>query len=154
MSACARAATTKEAAYRLDYPLAYARSTRVIAFDEAAAVVVRAIADNSWGQAHFYTTSGSGEQLATLEGETVPTAEEVEHSDSVIMVATNGISTEAVASVGRACRERSIMTAGLLFLDDDELAGETLMAIRPYARILLVPAEHDDLFQLLVAIRA
>ncbi|WGL52489.1 hypothetical protein P5P86_01365 [Nocardioides sp. BP30] len=154
VSSCARAATSKEAAYRLDYPLAHARSTRVIAFDPAAAEVVRAVSDGPWGQAHFYTASVSGAELITLSGEARPMAAELEHSDSVIMVATNAINARAVAAVGAVCRERSTMTAGLLMTDEGSLAGDTLMAIRPYARILLVPAEHDDLFELLRATRA
>ncbi|NYD54866.1 3-methyl-2-oxobutanoate hydroxymethyltransferase [Microbacterium pseudoresistens] len=154
MSACARAITAEEAAFRIDYPLAYARSTRIVAFDESAEAVMRGIADEPWGQARFYTVNATGEQLVTLDGEAVPMAQEIEHSDSVIMLATNGIKADAVAAVGMAARERAIMTAGLLFVDDGELRGETLMAIRPHARILLVPAEHEDLYQLLVAIRA
>jgi hypothetical protein len=154
VSSCARAATTKEAAYRIDYPLASARSTRVVAFDADAAEIVRAVADGPWGQAQFYTASDSGTELVTLAGESRPIASELEHSDSVIMVATNGINAEAVATVGAACRVRAIMTAGLLMTDDGDLTGDTLMAIRPYARILLVPADRDDLFELLRAIRA
>jgi len=153
-SSCARAATAEEAAYRLDYPLAFARSTRVVAFDEAAAEVVRAVSDGPWGQAQFYTASSTGEQLLTLDGEARPMAAEIEHSDSVVMVATNAIEAAAVAAVGAVCREHSIMTAGLLMTDEGTLTGETLMAIRPYARILLVPAEHDDLYELLRATRA
>ncbi|MEW1980215.1 hypothetical protein AB0333_04695 [Citricoccus sp. NPDC079358] len=154
VSACARAATTEEAAYRIDYPLAYARSTRVVAFDETAEKSVRSVSDGPWGQAQFYTTSDSGEELVTLKGEGRPMVMEIEHSDSVIMVATNSIVSTAVATVGAACRERSIMTAGLLLLDAGPLGGDALSAIRPYARILLVPADEDDLFQLLKAIRA
>lgn len=154
VSACARAATTEEAAYRINYSLAYARSTRVVAFDETAEKTVRSVSESPWGDAQFYTTSESGEDLITLGGERRPMVREIEHSDSVIMVATNSIVSTAVATVGAACRERSIMTAGLLLLDAGPLGGEALSAIRPYARILLVPADEEDLFQLLKAIRA
>jgi hypothetical protein len=34
------------------------------------------------------------------------------------------------------------------------LTSDALMALRPYARILLVPAEEEDLLELLRAIRA
>lgn len=154
MSSCARATTAEEAAFRLDYPLAPARSTRVVAFDDASAHHVRAVADNPWGQAQFYTITDSGEELITLDGEHLPMEGEIEHSDSIVFVAGNGIKAEAAWNVGRAAWERSIMTAGLLLLDDGDLTGETLAAIRPHCRILLVPADQDDLFQLLVAIRA
>jgi hypothetical protein len=153
-SSCARATTAKEAAFRIDYPLAYARSTRVVAFGEEAAEIVRAVSQESWGQAQFYSCQGSGHELVTMAGEERPLGGELDHSDSVIMVATNQIDAEAVATVGAACRVRAIMTAGLLITDQDHLAGEALMAIRPYARILLMPADQSDLFELLKAIRA
>ena len=155
VNSCARAATAAEAAYRIDYPLAHARHTRVIAFDKAAEQVVRAVSeDGSWGQAEFYRAGPWGEELITLAGEHRAMDSEVEHSDSVIMVATNDIDPEAVAAVGMACRSRSIMTAGLLLLGEGTLEGTTLAALRPHARILLVPADRDDLFELLRAIRA
>lgn len=154
MSSCERATTSKESAYRIDYPLAYARSTRVIAFDDASEQHVRAVAAHPWGQAKFYTITASGDELITLDGENRPMEEEIEHSDSVIFVATNSIKSEAAWNVGRAAWIRSIMTAGLLLLDEGELTGETLAGIRPHCRILLVPADREDLFQLLMAIRA
>ncbi|MDO8382012.1 MAG: hypothetical protein Q7T17_03410 [Microbacterium sp.] len=154
LSASARAATTEEAAYRIDYPLAFARSTRVIAFDDSAAQTVASVAESTWGQAQFYTVSAAGDTLVTLSGESRAMIAEIEHSDSVIFVATDAIDPDAVASVGAACRERSIMTAGLLLLNEGPLSGATLAAIRPYARVLLVPADEDDLFELLKAIRA
>jgi hypothetical protein len=155
VSSCARAATAAEAAYRIDYPLAHARHTRVIAFDEAAEQVVRAVSeDGPWGQAEFYRAGPWGEELITLDGERRTLDSEVEHSDSVIMVATNDIDPEAVAAVGLACRSRSIMTAGLLLLGEGTLEGSALAAIRPHARVLLVPADYDDLFELLRGIRA
>ncbi|MDQ7907571.1 hypothetical protein RB614_23910 [Phytohabitans sp. ZYX-F-186] len=154
VSRCARAATAKEAAYRIDYPLAYARSTRVVAFDDEAARTVRAVMDEPWGQAQFYSAPGPGHELLTVAGEARPLAGELADSDSVIMVATNRVNAEAVATVGAAAQVRAIMTAGLLMADEDGLTGETFMAIRPYARILLAPADQDDLVELLRAIRA
>ncbi|MGG5752303.1 hypothetical protein ACQ3I4_06715 [Zafaria sp. Z1313] len=144
----------EEAAYRIDYPLAYARSTRVVAFDEIAEETVRSVSGGPWGQAQFYTASDSGGELITLEGQRRPMLLEIDQSDSVVMVATNSVVSAAAAAVGAACRERSIMTAGLLLLDAGPLGGEALSALRPYARILLVPADKDDLFELLRAIRA
>ena len=52
-----------------------------------------------------------------------------------------------------ACKVRGIMTAGLV-VTPGRLTSEALFALRPYARILLVPAEEDDLTELLAAIRA
>ncbi|WP_104129645.1 hypothetical protein [Cryobacterium sp. N21] len=160
MSSCARAATAQEAAYRINYPLAYARATRVVAFDAVAERVVNAVSQQGpWGEAQFYRASPTGEELITVSGERRAMESEIEHSDSVILVATNAIEGDAVAAVGMACRERSIMTAGMLLLEGSALEGSalegsTLLAIRPHARILLVPADQEDLLQLLRAIRA
>lgn len=154
LSSSARAATTEEAAYRIDYHLAFARSTRVIAFDESAKKIVESVAKSEWGQAKFYSASASGYDLVALSGESHDMIAEIEHSDSVIFVATDSLVSQAVASVGAACRERSIMTAGLLMLNEGPLRGETLAAIRPHTRVLIVPADEDDLFELLRAIRA
>jgi hypothetical protein len=45
------------------------------------------------------------------------------------------------------------MTAGLV-LTPGRLTSDALMALRPSARVLLVPADEDDLLELLRAIRA
>jgi hypothetical protein len=153
MSSCARAATAKEAAFRIDYPLAPARATRVVAFDTCADEVVRSAAGHEWSQAQFYSATGPGHQLVTLAGEFRPLADALEGVDSLLMVAAAGDGAEAVATIGAACQVRGIMTAGLV-LTPGRLTSDALMALRPYARILLVPAEEDDLLELLRAIRA
>lgn len=153
MSSCARAATAKEAAFRIDYPLAPARATRVVAFDACADEVVRSVAGHEWSQAQFYSATDPGHQLVTLAGEFRPLADALEGVDSLIMVAAAGDRAEAVATIGAACQVRGIMTAGLV-LTPGRLTSDALMALRPYARILLVPAEEDDLLELLRAVRA
>ena len=153
MSSCARAATAKEAAFRIDYPLAPARATSVVAFDTCADEVVRSVAGHEWSQAQFYSATDPGHQLMTLAGEFRPLADALEGVDSLVMVAAAGDGAEAVATIGAACQVRGIMTAGLV-LTPGRLTSDALMALRPYARILLVPAEEDDLLELLRAIRA
>lgn len=153
LSSCARAATTEEAAFRIDYPLAPARATRVVGFDARAVQAVRSAADREWGQAQFYSASDPGHQLVTMTGETRSLAEELDSVGSLVMVAATGEAAEAVATIGAACQVRGIMTAGLV-LTPGRLMSDALMALRPYARILLVPADGDDLIELLQAIRA
>lgn len=153
MSSCARAATAKEAAFRIDYPLAPARATSVVAFDTCADEVVRSVAGHEWSQAQFYSATDPGHQLMTLAGEFRPLADALEGVDSLVMVAAAGDGAEAVATIGAACQVRGIMTAGLV-LTPGRLTSDALMALRPYARILLVPAEEDDLLELLRAVRA
>jgi hypothetical protein len=153
VSSCARAATAKEAAFRIDYPLAPARATRVIGFDTHAVDVVRSVAGHEWGQAEFYSATDPGHWLVTMAGESRSLTGALDGADSLVMVAATGEGAEAVATVGAACQVRGIMTAGLA-LTPGRLTSDALMALRPYARILLVPAEEDDLLELLRAIRA
>ena len=153
VSSCARAATAKEAAFRIGYPLAAARHTRVVAMDADAETAVRSVSKNSWAQARFYSAAGKGQEFVGLDGETDPLSVMLEGSNSVIMVATAAVNAAAVATLGAACQVRSIMTAGLL-LTPGVVNSDAMQVLRPYARMLLVPADESDLFELLVAIRA
>ena len=153
VSSCARAATAEESAYRIDYPLAAARNTRVIALDPEAERVVREAAALDWGQAAFYVVSDPGHDLVGMDGANMPLAGELEGSNTVVMVSTTGANAEAAATIGAACKVRGIMTAGLV-VTPGEITSDALFTLRPYARILLVPAEDDDLVELLRAIRA
>ncbi len=152
-SACARATTAKEAAYRIDYKLSAARNTRVVALDAAAAGVVRDAARLEWGEARFYSTSDPGDRLVTMTGEEVSLAGEIAESNTLIMVSVSGENAEAMSHIGRACYEKGIMTAGLA-MTPEQLDSDALHHLRPYARVLLVPAEPDDLLELLRATRA
>lgn len=152
-SACRNAATAKEAAFRVDYPLSAARNTRVLALDPGAEQIVRQAAGLEWGQALFYSVSDPGHFLVTMTGASVALAEALEGSNTVVMVSTDGSNGEAVATIGAACKERGIMTAGLV-VTPGTLTSDALSHLRPHARILLVPAEEDDLVELLRATRA
>ncbi len=153
VSSCARAATAKEAAFRIDYPLAPARATRVVGFDPHAVGVVRSVAAHDWNQARFYSAAGSGLNLVTMAGDSRPLADVLDGADSLVMAASTGEAAEAVATIGAACHVRGIMTAGLV-LTPGRLTSDALMALRPAARVLMVPADEDDLLELLRAIRA
>jgi hypothetical protein len=152
-SACVNAATAKEAAFRIDYPLSAARNTRVIALDEGAAEVVRLAADYAWEQARFFLTAAEGDELIALDGQRSRLVDEIAESNIVVMISTDGSNPQAAATIGAACRERGIMTAGLV-VTPGQITTDALLALRPYARILLVPAEPDDLIEILRATRA
>ncbi|HEY0644992.1 MAG TPA: hypothetical protein VGD39_16305 [Nocardioides sp.] len=152
-SACAQATTAKEAAYRIDYTLSAARHTRVVALDPAAEEIVREASLLDWGQARFYSAGDPGDRLVTMEGEDVALVDEIANSNTVIMVSTSGEHPQAIAHIGKACYERGIMTAGLA-MTRDRLDSAALHHLRPHARVLLVPAEPDDLLELLRATRA
>lgn len=153
VSACARAATAEEAAFRIDYPLAAARNTRVIAFDPGAERIVRSASGLTWSQARFYTATDPGLELVTMAGERAQLADEIGESNTVVLVSTDGSNAEAVATIGAACKVRGIMTAGLVVTEAQQ-THDALGTLRPHARILLVPAEEDDLVELLRATRA
>jgi len=153
ISACSRAATADEAAYRIDYTLATARNTRVVALDVVGEEAVRVAAGYDWGQARFYTATDPGHHLVTMDGRTVALSDEIAESNTVILVAGSDANAEAAATIGAACKVRGIMTAGLV-LTPGRITSDALSALRPHARILLVPADADDLLDLLVATRA
>lgn len=152
-SSCAEATTAKEAAYRLDYTLPAARNTRVVALDPEAEEIVRAAAGLEWGQARFYTVSDPGDRLVTMDGDEVALVNEIAESNTLIMVSVSGANASAMAHLGEACHHRGIMTAGLA-VTPDRLDSDALHHLRPHARVLLVPAEPDDLVELLWATRA
>jgi hypothetical protein len=153
VSSCARAATAEEAAFRIDYPLAAARNTRVVALDAAAEEIVRRTSQMRWAQARFYTSADPGHSLVTMSGETVPLTGALEGSNSLVLVSASGENAEAAATIGAACQVRGIMTAGLV-VTPGWSTSQALLALRPHARILLVPAEEDDLVELLRATRS
>lgn len=160
VNSCARAATAAETRFRLDYPLVPARAVRVIGLDPATGEAVRVAAREQWHHTRFYSvvaaTDGGAEtglDLADVpDGAARSLAGELDGVDAVVMVASSGAGAEAAATIGAACALRGIMTAGLLLSGGDSHSPLTLL--RRYARMLLVPADVDDLIELLRAIRA
>ncbi len=164
LSSCAKAATAAEARFRIDYPLAPSRATRVVALDEEAGGVVRRVAEQPWATARFYSWHASDDPdlqtgspddlgLRRMDGSVAVLGEELADVDAVVMVASTDGGAAAASSIGLACTLRGIMTAGLV-LSDGSRVSSALSALRPHARVLMVPGDEDDLFQLLTAIRA
>lgn len=162
-SSCARAATAAEARYRIDRPIAPRQGARVVALDDRAATVVRQAAQRQWHGARFFTLAVG---IPALEGEAYPDlalhgtdasasrlSAELEAADVFVMVATTDSDASAAAAIGRAAASRGIMTAGLVMGDRDE-ADATVAVLRPYARVLLVTRDDQDLAEVLTALRA
>lgn len=159
------AATAAEARFRIDVPIAPSRASRVVALDQEAATVVRQVATQPWASASFFvyddspgSANGHGSsadslKLRTMDGSVVMLGETLAGVDVAVMVAADDVGAVAAQSIGAACTARGIMTAGLV-LSDGPHVGRALSALRPHARVLLVPAEPDDLVQLLTALRA
>ena len=164
LSSCAQAATAKEAAFRIDRTVDLVRATRVIALDEGAERVIREVAEQSWHDARFLMLDPDAPAVPENEhgadlvlrdhlGALTHLSEQLEGADSVVMVATTSRDVAPVRTIGEAAMLRGIMTAGIVF-GDNETVREVVLAQRPYARVLLISREDDDLAEILTALRA
>jgi hypothetical protein len=159
LSSCAKATTAAEARFRLDVPIAPARAARVVALDAGAATIVREVAELPWASARFFVcenpgagVGSAGIGLKRLDGTDADLGEELAGVDVTVMIATTDGGADAVSTIGAACTVRGIMTAGLVLGDD--IGSSTVSALRPYARVLLVSTEENDLVDVLTALRA
>jgi len=155
LNGCARAATAAEARFRIQAPVpAQFRNARVIALDDGAAAVVRAVAAGRWGGARFYTgavDTPDGLTLTPVAGADTGLADALAPADVVVLVATSDDGAGPAAVIGAACRVRGVMTAGLVV---GFRSGPAVSALRPYARVLLVSSDEDDVTDILTALRA
>jgi hypothetical protein len=153
-NSCARAATAHEARFRVEIlPRTSWRSARVIALDAKSLPIVRNVAGLPWWGARFFTTA-SGNDLQTIDGHRVRLSDELDNgADLVVMVASAGDGAASAADIGLACTERGIMTAGLITDGGAEL-DDVVSALRPYARVLMVTRDEQDIAEVLTALRA
>lgn len=158
----ARATAASEGRFRINYPLAPARAVRVIALDSDAEAIVRRVSMLPWSTASFYLAETFWNKtgleggpveviLHRLDGSATSLNEELTGVDSTVMVATSDAGTEAAATIGAACAVRGIITAGLVFGEENP---QTVSALRPYARVLVVSRDESDLETVLTAMRA
>ena len=142
LHSCAWAATAKEAAFRIDKPPAYVRTSRVFALDPGAAGVVRDLAALPWHDTRFIPAFDAG----TL-------ADELRDADFAMMIATADDGAAAAHAIGHACWERGITTAGIVLdlggLGLHRAATEAVAALRPHARVLLVTEDRGDIVEIL-----
>jgi hypothetical protein len=162
LESCARAATAAEARFRITYPF-LPRDSRIVALDEGAARVICGAADRHWSGAHFLAFesatppegNGSGIEatLRRCDGSETLLSQELSDADVTVMVAsTDGWAAAAV--IGQACAERGIMTAGVVLAEGGERVNDAVLALRPYAMVLVVSQDDEDLLALLTALRA
>jgi len=90
--------------------------------------------------------------VQTVDGHRRRLAEELAEADLAVMVATDSSGATAAAEIGRASAERGIMTAGVVI--DAGQAHAVLGALRPFARVLLVTQDEQDVAEVLAALRA
>lgn len=164
LNSCARAATAAEARFRINYPIATRRASRVVALDQDAAAIVRRVAELPWSGAHFLTyeapTTVDGldgvaidATLRASDGSQALLSDELAGADVAVMVATNDDCAEAAAIIGQACGEHGIMTAGLV-VDAGGAIDRAVSALRAHAMVLVVTADEDDVPEMLTALRA
>lgn len=164
LNGCARAATASEARFRIDAEVDLQRTTRIIALDGPASEVVTTVASGEWSGAHFllvdpetaevpHDTVGADLVLRDPDGHETHLSEELEAADSVVLVATSASSPSAVQAIGESCRLRGIMTAAVVFGHDQQVR-DAVSLLRPFARVLLISRDEDDVAEVLTALRA
>lgn len=181
LNSCHWAATASEAKFRIEGREQVRRATRVIALDDGAVELIERIAGlDSWSGAHFlvyeHETSsllaeeagltveavlaGNGSPdavLKTVSGQEARLNAELDGADVVLMVATADAGADGAAMIGAACARGGVMTAGLIVTDrasSSSSVDHTVSMLRPYAMVLLISQDADDLPELLVALRA
>jgi hypothetical protein len=142
LNSCAWAATAREAAFRIDKPPAYVRTSRVFALDPGAAGVLHDVAALPWHDTRF---------IFSFDADTLD--DELNDADFAMMIATADDGAAAAYAIGHACWERGITTAGIV-LDPGgparhRAATEAVTALRPHARVLLVTADRQDIVEIL-----
>jgi len=162
-SSCARATSAAEARYRIDRPIEPRRGARVVALDDRAATLVRRAALQPWNAARFFTLAAGVPALEedgyadiALHGTDAThsrLSQEIVDADVFVMVATTDADADAAEAIGRACAAHGIMTAGLVRGDRAEV-DHAVATLRPYARVLLVTRDDQDLTEVLTALRA
>lgn len=157
------ATTAAEARFRVDIlPRSSWRSSLVVALDPGAARALHGVSALPWFSARFLTLDGAGGTddgdaidlpLNGLDGRVTGLAAELEDADLVVMLATDDSGASAAAAIGMAASLRSVMTAGLV-LDGGRPTTPVVSALRPYARVLLVTRDEQDVAEVLQALRA
>ncbi|MDQ7908901.1 hypothetical protein RB614_30660 [Phytohabitans sp. ZYX-F-186] len=153
LNSCARAATAAEARFRIDAPIVPSRGARVFALDGPAEEIVRRIAARPWATARFFGHAGDGRVRPLVGVSTVDISAELDGADVAVLVATSPDGARAAAAVGEHCRARGTMTAGLV-VDGGAGALDAVAMLRPYARVLLLTGDEDDIAAVLTALRA
>ena len=163
LGSCARAATASEARFRVDYPNASTRTSKIVALDPPAVALLEPLTGQSWRGARFLTSVGAADQwdpsdpsaavVRAFDGDEVTLARELDGADVAVMVATGPDGAQAAAVIGRAADDRRIMTAGLV-VGAAEAADAAVRALRPYASVLVVSGDPHYVRDVLTALRA
>ncbi len=168
LSESARATAAAESRFRVDYPNSQPRTARIIALDAASHEVLKRHRDSASPGAHFlhYVRSRKlsvslpalsvDAVLADDDGRETSLIAEIMTADIVIMVTAAGAKSEAAKIIGNACFGAAKMSTGLVLREgaDQALTAATLLAMRPYASMLVVSDGEDYVGEMLAALRA
>lgn len=168
LSESARVTTAKESKYRVDYPNSLPRVSRIIALDGPSLEALRAIKDEPWNGARFlrYVKSRPGSEtlpklpidaiLEDAEGNSFNLSDEIRDADIIVMVTTVGNAPEAAEVIGNACLVRGKRASGLVRMTGEHVdnLSMTLLALRPYAAMLVVSSGDEYIAEMLMALRA
>lgn len=168
LSESARVTTAAEARFRIDYPNSRPRVSRIIALDAASMTALAAIEHLPWNGARFlaYVKSRPASESfpslpvdAVLEdstGRSFDLSAEVAAADVIVMVTTVGTAPEAAEVIGNACLVRGKRASGLVRMNGGQVAdlSPTLLALRPYAAMLVVSSGDEYIAEMLRALRA
>lgn len=168
LSESARVTTADEARFRIDYPNSKPRVSRIIALDADSMATLRAIEHLPWNGARFlaYARSRPASESfpslpvdAVLEdssGNAFDLSAEVAAADVIVMVTTVGTAPEAAEVIGNACLVRGKRASGLVRMRGERIAdlSPTLLALRPYAAMLVVSSGDEYIAEMLAALRA
>jgi hypothetical protein len=159
LSSCAKATTAEETRFRVQYPNAAPRSSRIVAMDDGAARIMADIMGEPRPAAHFLRVAPRQPDISPYEvvllradGAEVLCSAELVGADVVVMIATSAQGQRAAEIVGRLARGASVMTAGLVVTGD--AADDVVRVMRPATGVLVVSPDADHLAAMLSALRA
>jgi len=168
LSESARATTAIESKYRIDYPNSKPRAARIIALDAASHEALKRHRSGVSPGARFLRYVRSRKAASSLpaltldavladdEGRETSLIDEITAADIVVMVTAAGTMPEAAEVIGNTCFVAAKMSTGLVLRDgaDEARTAATLLAMRPYAAMLVVSEGEDYVGEMLTALRA
>lgn len=168
LSESARATTATESKYRVDYPNSKPRAARIIGLDAVSHDVLKRHRGSASPDARFLRYVRSRKASASLpafavdavladdDGQETSLIDEIMSADIVVMVTTAGTTPEAAEIIGNVCFVAARMSTGLVLRGaaDDATTAATVLAMRPYAAMLVVSQAEDYIGEMLAALRA
>lgn len=165
LSSCAKAATSAEARFRVQYPNSLTRASRIFALDAAAAEAMYAVTEEPWNGARFLTVCKGGAMdandidalpLSAPHGAKAILSEELDGADVVVLLASSLADSNAAEIIAREAHRRRIMVAALALNGAAGQAGldKTVAALRPFASVLVVASDSEFIPAMLSALRA